>query len=217
MDLYDLGEMIVPNVVNDVWGMILSDWKSDKDKFLEFVENRDIVVQAGGCYGMYPMFYSFLFDTVYTWEPDPLNFYCLNENCEDNVIRFEGGLGDSVRGDWTLNHLGQAGGHFLTHYDIPDRKGRVDKAGIPGSIRMYRLDDMKLPGCDLIHLDTEGNGSVDNIIKGAMETIDKYSPVIVTEWGGGNDEGKLTKLGYVEKYIHHKDTKMDSVFVRVNR
>jgi FkbM family methyltransferase len=197
------------------WDSILQDWKIDSSKFMEFVKKFEVVVQAGGCFGMYPALYGTHFEHVYTFEPDPLNFYCLDKNCQgDKFYKYEGGLGNSTRSDWMLNHLGGAGGHFLTHYEIGDVKlGRLEASGKPGTVRMYRLDDLNLHRLDLLHLDTEGSGSVDAIVLGGYETIKKYLPVIVTEWGAGNLDNKLTNLGYVEKYIHHKDTRIDSVFI----
>jgi FkbM family methyltransferase len=208
-----IGKLYAPH--RNPWGSIWKDWQSDHEKFMEDVKEFNIVVQAGGCFGMYPALYGTYFNEVYTFEPDPLNFYCLDKNCQgDKFHKYEGGLGNSDRSDWMLNHLGDAGGHYLTHYEIGDvKKGRLEASGKPGTVQMYKLDDLDLPGLDLLHLDTEGSGSVDAIVMGGYETIKKYLPVIVAEWGGGNLENKLTNLGYVEKYVHHRDTKMDSVFV----
>jgi hypothetical protein len=208
-----IGKLYMPH--KNPWFQIWNDWQRDYKKFMDNVKEFNIVVQAGGCFGMYPALYGTYFNEVYTFEPDPLNFYCLDKNCQgDKFHKYEGGLGNSNRGDWMLNHLEIAGGHYLTHYEIGDvKKGRLEASGKPGTVQMYKLDDLDLPALDLIHLDTEGSGSIDAIVMGGYETIKKYLPVIVTEWGGGNLENKLTNLGYIEKYVHHKDTKMDSVFV----
>ena len=45
-------------------------------KISSYVDNKKVMVQAGGNCGMYPKQYSKIFDTVYTFEPDWLNFYC---------------------------------------------------------------------------------------------------------------------------------------------
>ena len=59
------------------------------------VSNKRVVVQAGGNCGLYPKQYGKLFDTVYTFEPDWLNFYCLVRNCpDDNIIKAQACLGD---------------------------------------------------------------------------------------------------------------------------
>ena len=42
----------------------LQDWIRDRGSFLKYVKARDVVVQAGGCCGMYPRFYKNHFDTI---------------------------------------------------------------------------------------------------------------------------------------------------------
>src|SRR6056300_829158 len=75
----------------------LFDWIQDHKQFMEKVKKFDVVVQAGGCCGMYPRFYKNYFKEVYTFEPDVLNFYCLDENCQgDWYHKYHGALGNST-------------------------------------------------------------------------------------------------------------------------
>jgi len=78
---------------------------------------------------------------------------------------------------------------------------------VPGDIKMYRLDDIPLLTCDLIHLDVEGYE--DKALQGAINTIERFSPVIITERAGGKDF--LESLGYVV----YKKLRMDTIFVRI--
>ena len=56
---------------------------------------RSVAVQAGGCMGMYPRLLSDMFNAVYTFEPDPLNFHCLVANCQrDNIVKMNAALGE---------------------------------------------------------------------------------------------------------------------------
>ena len=52
-----------------------------------------------------------------------------------------------------------------------------------GMTPTMRIDDLALPGCDLIQLDLEGYELF--ALKGGLDTINKYKPVIVIEvcWG----------------------------------
>ena len=55
----------------------------------KYCENKRVMIQAGGNAGYYVKKYAELFDYVYTFEPLPLLFYCLNLNInKDNVYKF---------------------------------------------------------------------------------------------------------------------------------
>lgn len=69
---------------------------------------------------------------------------------------------------------------------------------------MYRIDDLGLEECDLIHLDIEGYE--EKALEGAIETIKKFKPTIVTEHSRG--EKMLVDLGYELK----KKLRMDTLF-----
>jgi FkbM family methyltransferase len=171
----------------------LLDWISDSKDFMSKVKKFDVVVQAGGNCGMYPRFYKNYFKEVYTFEPDDLNFYCLDINCHgEGYHKVKGGLGDSID-------------------KLKLRQGRPTNVGThkiksePGNIQMYRIDDIDLQQCDLIHLDIEGYE--DKALRGAENTIDKFKPVIITERAGGAQY--LSTLGYKK----HKKLRMDTVFI----
>lgn len=170
----------------------LFDWIQDHKDFMSQVKKFDVVVQAGGNCGMYPRFYKNYFKEVYTFEPDNLNYYCLDVNCSgEGYHKFHGGLGNTTnklslrRGSMT-----NVGTHRIT--------------GQPGNIQMYRIDDLNLKACDLIHLDIEGYE--ETALQGAKETIEKFKPVVITERSGG--EKFLLSLGYKM----HKKLRMDTVY-----
>ena len=122
------------------------DWEeSHKAAYLRHVTNWDVVVQAGGNCGMYPTLFARLFKTVYTFEPDPLNFYALVQNCQDdNIIKMQAALGD-------------------VHTMIEVRRASMTNVGmhtvapaIGAKIPQLRIDDLKLDACGLFQLDIEG-------------------------------------------------------------
>lgn len=60
-----------------------------------FLDNKRVMVQAGGNCGMHVHKFVEHFDTIYTFEPDPLNFFCLVNNLPyTNVIKIQGCLSD---------------------------------------------------------------------------------------------------------------------------
>lgn len=170
----------------------LFDWIQESRHFMSQVKKFDVVVQAGGNCGLYPRFYKNYFKEVYTFEPCEINFSCVNENCQgDGYHKFLGGLGDKDE-MLTLKRVKKSnvGSHRMS--------------SDPGDVKMYRIDDLNLEHCDLIHLDIEGYE--EKALRGALKTIKKFKPVIITEHQNG--EKLLVSLGY----SHHKKLRMDSVY-----
>jgi len=158
----------------------LYDWISCKEHFMSQVKDFDTVIQAGGNCGMYARFYANYFRNVITFEPDPLNFYCLDRNCVGpQYTKYQGGLGNTTEN--------------LSLQRVSMRNVGMHKIkNLPGDIRMYRLDDMNIERCDLLHLDIEGYEEY--ALRGATQMIERLRPVIITERSSG--EKYLFELGY---------------------
>lgn len=159
------------------------DWtRSHKEKFFKYLRNRDVVVCAGGNQGMYPRLFAREFKFVYTFEPDPLNFCVLNMNCQDeNIIKFQAALGESSATIALLrNNMVNTGMH------------KVDGDGM---IPQLPLDSFRLPALDLLQLDVEGYEL--HVLKGAIEHINRYRPVITCENANEQINTFLTNLGYL--------------------
>jgi FkbM family methyltransferase len=153
-----------------------NDWElGHKAKILHYVpeDKRRVVIQAGGNMGMYPRLLSDMFQSVYTFEPDPVNFHCLVANCQrDNIIKMNAALG--------LQHemVSISVERFVdweTNYGVRDVV-KKENSHIP----TFMIDDLKPDYCDLIMLDVEGYEL--NILKGANKTIEKFHPVIFAEY-----------------------------------
>lgn len=130
------------------------------------VNNRQVCVQAGGNMGYYVKQYANLFDNVYTFEPEPINFFCLNQNVqEENVFKYQACIGY----DRNLVNL---------KIKVLNR-GKNHVNGI-GKIPTLRIDDLNLTVCNLIHLDIEGFEFF--ALKGAVNTISRCNPVVVLEF-----------------------------------
>jgi FkbM family methyltransferase len=136
------------------------------DSLCEHVTERKVVVQAGGNAGFYIRKYANMFERVYTFEPEPLNFLALSMNCDyPNVVKFNACVGNEHR-FLALNHHA---------HDV----GATHVQGV-GHIPTFRIDDLELDRCDLIQLDTEGYEYFG--LLGAEQTIKKFKPVISIEW-----------------------------------
>lgn len=138
---------------------------------LPHLKNKDIMIQAGGNCGLLLSTFIEHFNYVYTFEPDPINFYCLSQNVTaDNVFKMQACLGET-NGTTKVQHLERSPGC----HDI----GGVHVAG-EGYLPLLSIDSLNLPGCDLIQLDVEGFEL--KAIKGAVNTITKYKPVLCVEF-----------------------------------
>ena len=158
----------------------------------KFVKTHRVLIQAGGNVGFYVKKYSEIFDKVYTFEPEPLSFFCLNLNVTSpNVYKYQACLGDThtcVNVYNTCDTLGHGGSHVVG----------------PGVIPTLLIDDLNLEICDLIHLDIEGYEK--KALLGGIETIKRCKPVIALEnyapwmarYGTNLDEieGLLTSIEY---------------------
>jgi FkbM family methyltransferase len=146
----------------------LNKYDNSPTKIAKYVENRGIMVQAGGNCGYYVKKFAEMFDTVYTFEPDPLNFICLtiNTNLHKNVYRYQACVGDQHQ--------------MVAMATMDDQCGAMHIGKDQGLVPTMTIDDLNLPGCDLIQLDTEGFEYYG--LLGAKNTIEKYHPVICIEW-----------------------------------
>lgn len=144
-------------------------------------KNRKVIVQAGGNCGFYPKQYADLFDVVYTFEPDWLNFYCLNLNVPNsNVIKTQSCLGNE---------------HKLVNLNIKEINRGKNYINGEGLYPVFRIDDLNLHNCNAIQLDIEGFEYY--ALLGSIETIKKFNPIIVLEMWDQLDSR-------YEKNINHK-------------
>lgn len=142
-------------------------------QILALVPGRRVVVQAGGNCGPLVRQLAPVFDAVYTFEPDPLNFVALTVNtaAHRNVHRYQAVLG-SARG-----RIGLAQGDAK----FPANCGALYANGA-GSIPTLNIDDLGLEVCDLILLDIEGAEA--QALAGGEDTIAAHRPVVVIEAKG---------------------------------
>lgn len=179
------------------WKHPLTEWPALRDLILGFAPQRRVIVQAGGCMGMYPRLWAEHFATVYTFEPDAVNFYCLTANCADaGIIKMQAALTDSA-GVYA----------FEPGPDFNPGLGKVSDAP-NGTIIGIPLDALRLPVVDVLQLDCEGGELV--AIRGATHTILTLRPLIAIEKPDHELRIMLDSLGYAE--VGRAGTMPDVVF-----
>lgn len=139
-------------------------------QWVNYCKQKRNVIQAGGNCGMYARYYTSIFEKVYSFEPDPDNFYCLSENLKSLNAEYKNvALGD-VEGFLRLRNGNRknVGTHQIDHRS---------RDGI--EVEAITIDSLNLDNVDLIHLDLESYE--DNAIRGAINTIKRCRPVIISE------------------------------------
>lgn len=156
----------------------------------KYLKTTNVMVQAGGNCGLLLIPFINKFKRIYTFEPDPVNFYCLNLNlASTNVYKFQGCLGEE---------------HGLVDLCEPfvDEIGAFHVSNGRGSIPKFKLDDLCLDECNLLMLDIEGYEF--HALRGALETIAKHKPVICVEC----NPQWLARFGSSVQHIEYLLTKM---------
>ena len=180
---------------NGSWEGPKNDWEVDHKAVIQSVPGKRTIIQAGGCMGMYPRLLSPYFESVYTFEPTPLSFYCLTQNCQaENIYKIQGFVGNrygtfAISDPCWWNNMGQ---NCINH-------------GKEGNIPMFRIDDLALSNVDLIWLDIEGLEI--EALQGAEKTIRDYRPWLLVENGHKEEPREyITSLGYQLRLQSAADT-----------
>ena len=157
-------------------------------QYSKFCKNNNCVIQAGGNIGWYPKMYSELFDLVYTFEPEFVNFNCLTLNLLNNfnIKKFQACLGESHQMTEVVVSQDLCGMHHV-------RTDSMEKSFVQ-NIPIFKIDDFCFNNCDLIQLDVEGHEI--QALRGAKETIEKFKPIIIVEMAWSNPNSLLNSFGY---------------------
>jgi len=177
----------------------------DADFAMAYCQQKKVAIQAGGNCGIWARYLADHFDHVYTFEPDITNFLCLNLNVpNDNVIRMQAALGIKNGPVSVYKADNNVGAHFTSI------------AG--GTIPQIRIDDLRLPSCDLIQLDVEGFEYF--ALRGAKKTILKHRPVLMLEDKGhgrrhGLNPDCIIKFMAECSYVLKEKINRDMIWVHV--
>jgi len=184
--IYGVGPWYWITEDDGAWEGPKKDWASHLTEYKKYVKNWEVVVQAGGCQGMYPRLFADHFRRVYTFEPDPLNFIVLVNNCQkDNIFKMQAAVGAKL-------------GMVSVKRNTPKNVGMNTVQDDQGNryIPMLTIDSLVLDKCDLIQLDIEGYET--NAVKGALKTIERFKPVIACERGRKEILDLIEPFGYKE-------------------
>jgi len=175
-----------------LWDGPHEEWPVHKEFWYSHVKNFEVIIQAGGAFGMYPRLHANYFKRVYTFEPNPFSFFILSNNCQlPNIFKFNCALGkESGFVDLNMNDKANMGTHQIT-------------SSSNQFIPILPIDSFAWDKVDFIQLDVECYEK--NVIEGAMNTINKFKPVISAELGESLIE-ILGPLGYKRKGKTGSDT-----------
>lgn len=138
-----------------------------RDEAYKYVKDFDVAIDVGANVGLWTVPLSKKFNKVISFEPMEQVWKCLQENTKncDNVILQNFALGSETK-------------NVAMTYD-PDNTGNSYINGDSGDIKVKKLDDSFLPKFDLIKIDCERHEL--EVLKGGIETILKYKPIIIVE------------------------------------
>lgn len=164
---------------------------------VQHCKKTGLLIQAGGCVGLYPIEQSRYFDRVLTFEPDPENHACLTRNVEERGVQKRVSVSAAALTE-TTGPVKLAKRNYSTH-SVGD-EGR-DVSGFSIDQKYYHLEP------DALQLDVEGHEI--HILRGAIETIQRCRPVIQVEelkTDTGEVRAFLEGLGYApQERKHGKD------------
>ncbi len=178
-----------------------------------FIKKDSVIIDAGANIGLFSIFCSRLApeSKIYSFEPTPSTFKVLKRNCEPykNIIPFQNGLGDE---EATKNILES---DCDGANNIEDSGRIVDFNGAKSKVHIRTIDSYEFPKIDFIKMDVEGYER--QVLKGAKETIKKYSPVIsVSAYHKPDDLVEIPKIvksiDQDYKYKVCYDMEMDLLF-----
>jgi FkbM family methyltransferase len=191
-----------PNEDYGAWIGPSEEFASIRDNILPFTKQRRLIVTAGGCCGMYPRLWSEVFETVYTFEPTPISYYCLLQNCPDERIRkFNAALGEYDKKVWLqADNKTNVGSNRISIDD-----------GHCIEVDQVTVDSLNLPYCDVLQFDIEGYEP--SALLGAAGTIQKFRPVICLETKNVQDGSHIILTGW--GYQVASGTRNDTIFIPI--
>lgn len=179
------------------WYPNINDDKNLVEKFYSLVSSKEnaIIVDIGAQSGLFTLMAKYLEKTEwYAFEPEPLNYQLLCNNININNIQnvkvFQNGISDKneiLKLNVCKNHYGlNTFGNNLIRFNKND--------SYELNIETYTLDSMfqNIP-ISFIKIDTEGCEL--SILKGGINVIKKYKPIILLEY----EEQNINQFNYTLK------------------
>lgn len=166
-----------------------------RNEAMKYIKNFDRCVDVGANLGLWSKPLCKLFNHVISFEPLDFAFECLEENTKGENITLN---------QFALGNTNDKIDMIVT--DLNTGRSHVDVNSLgKGSIEIKKMDNLNLPYFSFIKLDCEGYEA--EVLKGGMDTIKEYKPVIVTEDHNAVSETQdiLVSLGLKKVYSFKKD------------
>ena len=165
-----------------------------RDEAYKYVNDFSIAVDVGANVGFWSVPLSDKFEKVISFEPIAQVYECLVENTKNlsNIKLNNFALGSENKNVNMVFDSSNTGNSYID--------------GNPGNIKVKKLDDSFMPKFGLIKIDCERHEL--EVLKGAVNTLLKYKPIVVVEQQPDTEEcaGKFLKeLGAIELGNVRKD------------
>ena len=145
-----------------------------RDEAYKYVTDFNLAVDVGANVGLWAKPLSTKFNRVIAYEPLEQVYSCLERNV------------DRAKVDINKFALGSTNNKVDMVYDHINTGGSYVSEVGTGIIDIKRMDDLNLPKFGLLKIDCERHEL--EVLKGAMDTILKYKPIIVCEQQPDTDE-----------------------------
>lgn len=175
------------------------------DSALKYVQNFNLAIDVGANVGLHTVRFAKKFKTVHAFEPEAYNFECLFKNgySSKNIVFHKQGLGNgSSRKILLMPRTSTNSGTW----SIKDFKNLPEDELYSQMIKISTLDSFNLSP-NLIKIDTQGYEL--EVLEGAVRTIQRSSPVIITEAENWAERNLLAmyfkKLNYRKAFVSRRD------------
>lgn len=163
---------------------------------LKLCEKKRNCIQAGSCFGIYPNYLADFFDTVFTFEPNPVLYECTEKNADKkNIWKANYALGDTE--ETKTFYQAKCGADTLS----PHEKGKYKTY----DVIQTTIDSLQLEDVDFIMLDIERYEK--QALIGAKHTIELCKPVIQVEM---HDKSREEITDYLESINYRHESKAGS-------
>ena len=178
------------------------------DYLKPFLSGTRVALDIGARWGEWTRMLHPDFQQVFCFEPIPKRNAFINENCvTDNIVLYSCCLGDKEEA------VDMHGGCIFDKKLEGIEKTAIhkNKMSVQKSIK---LDDLHITGVDFIKIDVEGYELP--VIKGGINTIKKWKPIICLEQNGSEEKWRgaekneamnyLLSIGMkIDKQLNHQD------------
>lgn len=172
----------------------------DIDLAVRLCRSPVVCVQAGGHVGMWARRLAKTFEEVWTFEPVPELYECLQFNTShlQGVFPHKQALGE-INGQAEFTILKSGRSNILGASKIADTP-RTEE------VKVVTIDSLNLVRCDALFLDVERYEL--QVLAGARETLARFNPVVTLEVLPGQEgeyHSHMHKLGYRLRGKAHND------------